>query len=103
MCSLINVNLTTFDDSVLNTTEASNNCWTLLAADCSDQSRLSLFVKPISNDSFAIKVYVGSDVIEYDPQENVDQIIVINTDNKFKLNAMDGKEINLLSTLTPIK
>lgn len=103
MCSLINTNLTTFDDSVLNTNETPNNCWTLLAADCSDQSRLSLFVKAISNDSFAIKVYIGDDVIEYDPQENVEQIMVVNNDNKFKLNAMDGKEISLLSTITPIK
>lgn len=103
MCSLVNVNLTTFDDVVLNTTEISkDNCWTLLAADCSDQSRLSVFIKSLSDETFAIKVFVGEDVIEYNPQENVDQIMVLNSD-KYKLNAMDSKEINFLSTFTPIK
>lgn len=104
MCSLIDAHLTTFDDTVLNTTEISkDNCWTLLAADCSDQSRLSVFIKRSADGSVAVKVYAGDDVIEYDPQENVEQIMTVNSDNKIKLNAMDSKEISLLSTLTPIK
>ncbi len=104
MCSLVGVNLTTFDDTVLNATEtAKENCWILFEADCSDQSRLSVFIKSGANASIAIKVYAGDDVIEYDPHENVEQIITVNGENKFKLNGMDGKEISLLSTLTPIK
>lgn len=104
MCSLINVNLTTFDDVVFNTTEIwKDNCWTLLAADCSNQASLSLFIKAFSDDSFAIKIFSGNDVIEYNPQGNTEQIMVVNRDNKFKLNALDNKETTLLSTLTPIK
>lgn len=104
MCSLIDANLTTFDDIVLNSTEFSkDNCWTLLAADCSDQSRLAVFIKPNADGSIALKVYAGDDTIEYDPHENVEQIMTVNSDNKFKLNAMDGKEIISLSTLTSLK
>lgn len=104
MCSLIDTNLTTFDDTVVNTTEISkDNCWTLIAADCSDQSRFSVFIKPNTDGSMAIKVYAGDDTIEYDPHENFEQILTVNSDNKFKLNAMDNKEISVLSTLTPIK
>jgi len=104
MCSLVTYNLTTFDDIVLNTTELSKeNCWTLLAADCSEQSRFSLFVKRFPDDSFAIKVYAGNDEIEYDPQGNADHTIVLNNENKFKLNALDSKEISFLSTNIPLK
>lgn len=104
MCSLIDAHLTTFDDTVLNTTELSkDNCWTLLAADCSDQSRLSVFIKRNADGSVAVKVYAGDDVIHYDPQENVEQIMTINSDNKFKLNALDSKEISFLSAMIPIK
>lgn len=105
LCSLIDENLTTFDAVVLNTTELGkdHNCWTLLAADCSDQSRISVFTKPSGNGSFAIKVYVGDDTIEYHPYENEEQIMTVNSENKFKLHAMDSKEISLLSTLTPIQ
>lgn len=104
MCSLIDINLTTFDDTVVNTTEISKeNCWTLLAADCSDQSRLSLFIKPSIDGSIALKVYAGDDTIEYDPHENIEQIVTVNGENKYKLNAMDSKETSTLSTLTPIK
>lgn len=104
MCSLIEVNLTTFDDTVLNTTgKSKDNCWLLIAADCSDQSRLSVFTKSNIDGTIAIKIYAGDDVIEYDPQENVEQIMTVNSENKFKLNTMDSKEISLLSTSTPIK
>lgn len=104
MCSLVNDNLSTFEDAVHNTTEISkDNCWLLLAADCSDQSRLSVFIKHNSDGSVAIRVYAGDDIIEYDPQENLEQIMTVNSENKFKLNSMDNKEISLLSTLTPIK
>lgn len=104
MCSVVDATLSTFDDTVLNTTElAKDNCWTLIAADCSDQSLLSLFIKLNADGSVAIKVYVGDDTIEYDPQENVEQIMTVNGEKKFKLNAMDVKEISSLSNLTPIK
>lgn len=105
ICSQIDGDLTTFDDSKLNTTEISrdHNCWILLAADCSDQSRISVFTKPSGNGSIAIKVYAGDGTIEYNPHENEEQILVVNGDNKFKLHAMDSKELTLLSTLTPIK
>lgn len=75
----------------------------LLAGDCSDQSRISVFTKPSGNGSFAIKVYAGDATIEYNPHENEEQIMTVNGENKFKLHAMDSKEISLLSTLTPIK
>ncbi|KAG4079632.1 hypothetical protein HA402_010412 [Bradysia odoriphaga] len=105
ICSQIDTNLTTFDDTVLNTTELArdHNCWILLAADCSDQSRISVFTKPSGNGSIALKVYAGDDTIEYHPLENGEQIMTVNGENKFKLHAMDSKEISLLSTLTPIK
>lgn len=104
MCSIVNGNLTTLDDIVFNVTETlKDNCWTLLAADCSDQSRLSVLLKPSTNGSFAIKIYAGEDIIEYDPNENLDQIMTVNSENKFKLNALDSKEISSLSTMAPIK
>ncbi|XP_037039543.1 vitellogenin-3 [Bradysia coprophila] len=105
ICSQIDTNLTTFDDTVLNTTELArdHNCWILLAADCSDQSRISVFTKPSGNGSIALKVYAGDDTIEYHPLENGEHIMTVNGENKFKLHAMDSKEISLLSTLTPIK
>lgn len=104
MCSLVGGNLTTFNDVVLNATEVSrDNCWLLIAADCSDQSQLSVFTKASGNGSIAFKMYAGDDVVEYDPHDNVDQILTVNVENKFKLNAMDSKEISLLSTMTPMK
>lgn len=104
MCSLIDANLTTFDDIVQNTTEIlKDNCWTLLAADCSDQSRFSVFIKSSANGSTALKVYAGYDVIEYDPQENVERILTVGGVNKFKLGAMDSRETRTLTEITAMR
>ncbi|XP_068157824.1 vitellogenin-5 [Drosophila tropicalis] len=66
-CSVINGMINTFDDYLINLREIITNpkCLTLLAADCSSQPKMAVFLIPTNSSNYGLRVHIGQNYFNF--------------------------------------
>ncbi|XP_055851471.1 uncharacterized protein LOC129915809 [Episyrphus balteatus] len=94
-CSIINGMVNTFDDHPLNLSDyfqRNGSCTTLLAADCSTQPKMAIFLIPpmdAEQSNFGLKIHFGENFLTFNPQTNVSTQgpVYIGLNNTYKVDV----------------
>lgn len=81
MCSVVKNLLNTFNDNVINLLDRDHlksNCSVLLLADCTNNPQFAVFLKQLTNGAYALRVHYHDTFIEYIPNGNGIQQILLN-------------------------